>query len=88
MKFLLLIPILILTSAASHAQQPCGTEVTDAMISRLMEYQLHKTELEGAATDRVARYVPIKFHIVGKSNGSGHYRLAYVWPLLCEFNMK
>lgn len=88
MKFLLLISILILNFAAVQAQQPCGTELTDAMKSRLMEYQLHKTEFAGAATDRVARYVPIKFHIVGKSNGSGHYRLAYIWPLLCELNMK
>ncbi|MGB3074747.1 MAG: T9SS type A sorting domain-containing protein [Chitinophagales bacterium] len=88
MKFSFFLTIILISFFTVNAQQPCGTPLTDEMKARLIEYSLHKSDYEGSNSDRVMRFVPIKFHIVGKTNGSGHYLLADIWPLLCELNTK
>ncbi len=88
MKFSLSSLLLLLALVSARAQQPCGTSLTEDMRSRLIAYNLYKQQYAVSQTERVARFVPVQFHIVGKSNGSGHYRLAYIWPLLCELNEK
>lgn len=88
MRFLLLLAIFSLSFKVSKAQQPCGTALTEEMKARLIDYNLHKSDFDQSNTDRVVRFVPIQFHIVGRSNGSGHYVLSNIWPLLCDLNTR
>lgn len=88
MKFFFLLTLCMLCLLNAKAQEPCGTPLTEEMKSQLLDYHQHKEAFAASATDRVVQYVPIKFHIIGRSNGSGYYRLANLWTLLCELNTK
>lgn len=78
---------LFLLNTAVNGQDPCGTVLHDDMRASLLEYHARKAEL-GTSGTRVTRFVPLKFHIVGRSNGTGYYRKANLWTLLCELNTK
>lgn len=88
MKYFLSIVFLLTGFLFAKAQNPCGTVFGEQMKQRLLEYNEHKNEAAGGGTDRVIRYIPIKFHIVGRDNGTGYYRKANLWKLLCELNDK
>ena len=88
MKLSYLLLFMFLIKIPSYAQEPCGTEFGDEMKAQLLKYHQYKQEFGGAGTERVTRFVPLKFHIVGRSNGTGHYRKANLWLLLCELNTK
>lgn len=88
MKIFYLLCFIILTRIPAFAQEPCGTSFGDEMKAQLLEYHQYKLENGIAGTERVTRFVPLKIHIVGRSNGTGYYRKANLWTLLCELNSK
>lgn len=81
-KYVFLVSCLLLSVSASHAQW-CGTK-GEELVARLLE---NKAALrESPVQFRSTRYVPIKFHLVGRNDGTGRARFRNVLEQLCVMN--
>ena len=54
----------------------------------LIDYHQNPAAYPYTHSSRDIHYIPVKFHIVGKSDGSGYYRLANLWDVFCQLNQK
>lgn len=98
---LFIVAIPFLSVAQKNANEPqqqtvhqhtawCGTEYSDEQLKSLEEfvdyYYYRGGKEEMAASPRATIYVPISYHIVGNSDGSGKYGLTKAINELCILN--
>ena len=63
--------------------QGCGT----VMPTETLEWiEAHEFYRNANNNDRDIKYIPIQFHIVGTSQGTGYYAANDVFRLLCQLN--
>lgn len=87
--FLSIITILLFVGSLSAQQQHwCGTTPTSpamsSMVNRLMTNKQFAEE--GMVTSRDVIYIPIKYHLVAKDDGTGRINIHSVLDNLCELN--
>lgn len=80
--FIALILSILTIPVLGQPAQKCGTQMPEKMQTWLKEFQAKPYSLKDEDID----YVPIQFHIVGASNGTGHFPAPEVFRLLCETN--
>ena len=88
-KTLLLLIFLLTLQTATYTQQfhpPCGMDqaMIDAVTERLLRNK--ETYLNQPVQFRDIIYVPVKFHLVGKNDGSGRVNVGKVLDQLCALN--
>ncbi|MBL7831904.1 MAG: zinc-dependent metalloprotease [Saprospiraceae bacterium] len=87
MRKISLFVVLLLTSYASLTAQKqnfCGTTEFGALTERLkMNKELFKQNPVG---ERAIKWVPVKFHLISKSDGTGAVREDQVLDMLCGMN--
>lgn len=88
MRKYLLLPVCLLLTLFSKAQSPCGTVLSPEMAAWLNDYIDHPEKYPNTANARSVSYIPVKFHIVGTDQGTGYYKLTYLWQIVCELNEK
>lgn len=86
MKTLFTLLFVSITIVLSFGQQKhCTTDhalLIDRVDANRTYAEEHQVELRGADT----RYIPIKFHMVGRNDGSGRLRFSSLLDNLCRFN--
>src|SRR5690606_23199266 len=93
MKKIALIFALILSASPAFSQNEilnskgCGTLTTEEEISDLAEF-VSKGEFTLNKTTAGKDSIPITFHLVAENDGSGRYRLDYLFQVVCELNQK
>jgi hypothetical protein len=89
MKNRFLLTLILLTSfKLSFSQSPCGSIFPPEMNTWLNDFIDHSEKYPYAANTRSYSFIPIKFHLVGTSQGTGYYNMKYLWPVICELNEK
>lgn len=85
---LLSVIAIIIPTVFAQEVAPCGTvspEWREAITQRLLENK--RMVAEGLVQERNAiTYIPIKFHLVAKADGSGRIPEANVYDMLCRMN--
>ncbi|GJM32786.1 MAG: hypothetical protein DHS20C18_17870 [Saprospiraceae bacterium] len=81
---------MLFCASFAKAQQytpPCGTvgEMAEELIVRLLQNQATLAENDGV-TYRTTQYVPVKFHLVGKNDGTGRLLEHYAFDQICALN--
>src|SRR5262245_15126069 len=82
---LFLFPIFL---EVSYAQSPCGSIYPSEMTTWLNDYIEHPEKHPNPSGERTLTYIPIKFHLVGTSAGTGYFPPQNLWQILCELNEK
>lgn len=83
--------LLALGFLGGHAQQyqlsdlGCGTVTTPEEIQAVADYVSGKVQFK--RTNSVDT-IPLSIHIVGKNDGTGYYRLDYLFSVLCDLNTR
>jgi hypothetical protein len=83
---LLCLPTFI--SAQSSGNEPCGTEFTPEMKTRLLQNIATAKALNLPSANRTTTYVPIKFHLVAESDGTGRVKKSRIYTALCALNQR
>ena len=81
-KFLFAVGCLLAVLGTAHTQE-CGTFGQEVM-ERLQKNK--QALLDNPISPREIRYIPVKFHIVSKTNGTGGVAEAQVFEMLCTAN--
>jgi hypothetical protein len=87
--FLLLLPFFLgplsITAQNSASHHSCGTSVEsqEVLFKNMVELRNRHPNL---ATSRAISYIPVWFHLVAKSDGTGRTTEANVAEMLCEWN--
>ena len=83
LKKICLLGLILLTINSISQAQVCGTTGHDVM-ERLQENL--RALYDNPIIPRETRYIPIKFHIVAKTDGSGGVAEAQIYDMLCGVN--
>ena len=77
---------MLIAISFSSAQNTCGTygDMEAPMIERLLRNK--QAYRNNPGTSRAPKYVPVKFHLVAKSDGTGRISELDVMEALCEVN--
>ena len=85
---IILVSFLFVGSSSLAAQQLCGThpnsEGFDLQTSRLLNNL--RAVKDGVPTPRDVSFVPIRFHVGARNDGSGRISASKVLDQLCELN--
>ena len=87
-KFLTLLSLMLLGVSAFGQSDvaPCATpELSESQRTFLKDFQLNIHEMDTRAGGATI-YVPVKIHLVGKSDGTGFFKLEDVFTAMCELN--
>lgn len=77
---------------AQHTGHVCGSSTTDqqAIMERMLENRRNKVDLMSRMTMRRNNdstvYVPVQFHLVANSNGTGYISIDNLWANMCRLN--
>lgn len=80
--------LLLLASSSLYAQKMgnwCGLNVTDAMREDILSKRDNNQEW-AQRTSNVTRYIPLKLHVVGRTNGTGLTDFRRIFANFCELN--
>lgn len=80
-----LLSLLILTSAASFAQNYCGTDMPAEFDEHLRTMDRSFLN-EGSRGGAAIQYVPIQYHILGNDSGGNYYPLNLLMQMHCTLN--
>jgi hypothetical protein len=82
--------LMLFSFSSIIAQHQCGTsdQTQHQMLEQLSQNRINAAIQEGAISRDVTVYVPIKFHIVSKSDGTSGISESQILGLLCEINNK
>lgn len=64
----------------------CPTELSSVQLQRLRQFQNQIDQNGLPSRSAVVSYVPIKFHIIGNSEGKGYYSVSSLMNAMCELN--
>lgn len=85
MRQLLLFAAFLMFSSTSYAQEACGTVITEKEVLELQQL-LAKPNARSAAQNAVKVRIPIKFHSIRKSDGTGGLTTANKDNLINQIN--
>jgi hypothetical protein len=86
---LLLLCLPTFISAQNNSlNEPCGTDFTPEMEARLLQNIALAKALNLPSANRTTTYVPIKFHLVAESNGTGRVKKSKIYTALCALNQR
>ena len=72
-------------NTAAHNHLQCGTSIEDQQVLYNSMVELRK-RYPNVATSRAVSYIPVWFHMVAKSDGTGRTTQANVAEMLCAWN--
>lgn len=80
------ITLLFLTAVSMNAQSGhfCGTTETGALTERLIKNKEYLKQ--NPVSERAIKWVPVKFHLIAKSDGTGAVKENQVLDMLCGMN--
>lgn len=87
-NYLLALLVVLTTIQGLKAQAPCATEMPEEMMEWLRDYKLNNRGpfYNKTSADEEITYIPIKFHIVGNSNGGSYYKFNTFLDAFCTLN--
>ncbi len=78
--------LFICTTVFAQNPMPCGLHDHDILIDRLLLNKKYLKEIGIQQKDGVVSYVPVKYHIIGKSDGSARQSPKKVLDMHCALN--
>jgi hypothetical protein len=88
LAFLLLCLPTFISAQSNRQTERCGTEFTPDMEARLLQNIATAKALNLNGTSRTTTYVPIKFHLVAETDGTGRAQKNKVYIALCALNQR
>lgn len=87
-NYLLALLVVLTTVQGLKAQAPCATEMPEEMMEWLRDYKMNNRGpfYNKTSADEEITYIPIKFHIVGNSNGGSYYKFNTFLDAFCTLN--
>ena len=88
LTFLMLFLPTFISAQSNGSAEQCGTEFTPEMEARLLQNIALAKALNLPSANRTTTYVPIKFHLVAESDGSGRVKKSKIYTALCALNQR
>lgn len=88
LAFLMLCLPTFISAQSNRQAEQCGTEFTPEMEARLLQNIATAKALNLPGVNRTTTYVPIKFHLVAESNGTGRVQKSKIYVALCALNQR